>query len=238
MGSAMVLQGGLVKHLALRGSGSSDRITLVTSYRAKAVGLYDSSFLTNVRPYTDLCVLYPQWINYRLQVIAKNSAAMYKRHLVEDVPRAEMVAFLNAQRQYARCTERQIVPKDFVRAQVSRHGIPVFYDVINMFVSGPLFRNAPETCPRCGAAEKVDKRHLAVCPMAREWMPESLVWRDLEETRSGAFLKASRPDLEQVIHAFRKEDREWGMADELATQGLTEYLLDFLDFFGIMPEVK
>lgn len=67
MGSAMMLQGGLVRHLALpSSSSSSDRITIVTSFRPKAVGLYDSSFMTNIRCYSDLPLLYVQWVQYRL----------------------------------------------------------------------------------------------------------------------------------------------------------------------------
>jgi hypothetical protein len=237
MGSAMVLQGGLVKHLAMRAHGTSDRITLVTSYRAKAVGLYDSSFLTNVRPYTDLSVLYPQWIDYRLEVMAANAAAMNDRLVNGNVTKEELTTFLTSQRDYTRRTQRQIVPESLVHSLVARYGIPVFYEVIGMFVSGSIFDLAPNTCPQCGHVGKVDKAHVAECPMACEWMPELPVWDDLDETRHclqrGEFSGAGRPDMEEVVEVFMQEKRIWGMADELAVQGLSEYLIEFLAFFGV-----
>ncbi|KAH8151949.1 uncharacterized protein LAJ45_03942 [Morchella importuna] len=226
-GFATILQGGFVRHLALRARGTTDRITLVTSYRAKAVGLYDGSFLTNVRPYTNLNVLYPQWIAFRNKILSREQNLS--------------VPFIT---KYNRHTERQMIPKLHIDELVARFGIAVFYTVIDGYVSGKVLASAPMACPlcMCKAGGGVGKAHIAICPGVKsKWMPYSELWIDVQ--RSRAMLRNSsisfeattcRPDIVAVVEKFRDEGREWGMADELAVQGLAEYLVELLALFGVV----
>src|SRR5579859_875349 len=64
-GWAVVLQGGLIEHVALRAFGYGERITMVTSYRPRDPHVKDSSVLTTVRPVSNLAELYEQWFRYR-----------------------------------------------------------------------------------------------------------------------------------------------------------------------------
>lgn len=74
-GSAAVLQGRLIEHLAPKPLGASERITMVTSYRAKDPMLHEGSVLSTVKPevqygsrYHDF---YPDWIEYRADLMGK-----------------------------------------------------------------------------------------------------------------------------------------------------------------------
>lgn len=67
IGHAIMLQGGEVCHLAARAKGVKERISTITSYRSATPKVYDSSYITNVRPYADTNTLYPEWIRYRLR---------------------------------------------------------------------------------------------------------------------------------------------------------------------------
>lgn len=74
-GYATILQGGLIEHIAPSPVGVSERITMVTSYRAKDPLKKDISQLGTVKPevnfgsrYNDF---YPQWIDYRSDVMQK-----------------------------------------------------------------------------------------------------------------------------------------------------------------------
>lgn len=226
-GFATILQGGLVRHLALRARGTTDRITLVTSYRAKAVGLYDFSFLTNVRPYTNLNVLYPQWIAFRNKILSREQNLS--------------VSFMA---KYNRHTECQMIPRARIDELVARFGIAVFYTVIDGYVSGKVFASAPMACPlcMCKAEGGIGKAHIATCTGVRlRWMPYSDLWNNVQRSRavlgsSSISFEATtgRPDIVAVMEKFREEGREWGMADELAVQGLAEPLVEFLALFGIV----
>lgn len=72
-GSASVLQGRLIEHIAPSPVGHTERITMVTSYRAKNALIEDGSVLTTVKPEinygTRFADFYPQWIAYRAEVV-------------------------------------------------------------------------------------------------------------------------------------------------------------------------
>jgi hypothetical protein len=70
-GWAVVLQGGLIEHVALRAFGYGERITMVTSFRPVDPNVYDLSVLTTVRPISKLAELYVQWFRYRSEVLKK-----------------------------------------------------------------------------------------------------------------------------------------------------------------------
>ena len=70
-GWAVVLQGGLIEHVALRAFGYGERITMVTSYKPKDCRVRDNSVLTTVRSVSKLAELYEQWFKYRSDVLRK-----------------------------------------------------------------------------------------------------------------------------------------------------------------------
>src|SRR5579859_2680291 len=70
-GWAVVLQGGIIEHVALRAFGYGERITMVTSFRPKDPRVRDDSVLTTVRPVSKLEELYEQWFRYRSEVLKK-----------------------------------------------------------------------------------------------------------------------------------------------------------------------
>ncbi|KAL9584558.1 MAG: hypothetical protein Q9212_002049 [Teloschistes hypoglaucus] len=68
-GSAVVLQGRHIEHQALRAIGTTERITMVTSFRPRCPNLPDDTVLTTVRPISDLTELYSQYTEYRLEIL-------------------------------------------------------------------------------------------------------------------------------------------------------------------------
>lgn len=65
----MVLQGRYIEHQALRALGTTERITMVTSFRPKCHTVKDDTVLTTVRPISDLGELYYQFGDYRLEIL-------------------------------------------------------------------------------------------------------------------------------------------------------------------------
>jgi hypothetical protein len=72
-GWGVILQGGLIEHVALRAFGLGERITMVTSFRPRDARSHDLSVLTTVRPISILPELYDQWFRYRCEVLKKRS---------------------------------------------------------------------------------------------------------------------------------------------------------------------
>ncbi|CUA70948.1 hypothetical protein RSOLAG22IIIB_09222 [Rhizoctonia solani] len=71
MGWAVMLQGRYIDHVALNASGAPERVTMVTSYRAKDVMVADDSVLTTIRPMVNLNELYFEWSTYRLDLLSE-----------------------------------------------------------------------------------------------------------------------------------------------------------------------
>ncbi|KDN37427.1 hypothetical protein RSAG8_10162, partial [Rhizoctonia solani AG-8 WAC10335] len=71
MGWAIMLQGLYVDHAALRVYGGQERVTMVTSYRAKDVMLPDDSILSPLRPMGHHNVMYYEWSTYRLDLLSE-----------------------------------------------------------------------------------------------------------------------------------------------------------------------
>ncbi len=82
MGYAVMMQGSLVSHAALRTLGSGERITFVVSLRPRDPTGPDTSTLRTVKPISDVDELFRQWADYRLDVMAKRAEAM-RRALAE-----------------------------------------------------------------------------------------------------------------------------------------------------------
>jgi hypothetical protein len=81
LGTAVMMQGGLINHVALKAMGAGERITAVTSFRPKNPAAFDLSNLGNVKKVSDHDQLFRQWTSYRLEVMAKRSEA-FKESLV------------------------------------------------------------------------------------------------------------------------------------------------------------
>lgn len=79
IGSAVMMQGGLINHVALKSHGSGERITLVTSFRPKDPLAHDMSNLGNVKKVSDHTQLYKQWTSYRTEVAAKRAQAFARK---------------------------------------------------------------------------------------------------------------------------------------------------------------
>lgn len=242
----MMLQGGLVKHLALPTSSSNDRITIVTSFRAKSVGIYDSSFLSNIRSYTDLPELYRQWMDYRLDRLEpgfkklqdrRRFIMIFDEHDVETEAEERIVL-----EEYAKRTLRQMVSPSIVESLADRLGHRIFYNVRDDYVSGILFKHPFTPCQLCKTpGAMVEKVHLAVCPGSHFWRPDSPIWGDHDETSrllrdEGCLELDKRMEELQVKDVFlkwRAERRPWGILDEFAVQGLGEHMIEYLELSGM-----
>ncbi|KAH0534102.1 hypothetical protein FGG08_007299 [Glutinoglossum americanum] len=78
MGNAIVLQGRYISHQALRAIGTTERITMVTSFRPRSPSVRDDSVLTTVRPISDLSELYYQFSEYRFEILEERLRGMLK----------------------------------------------------------------------------------------------------------------------------------------------------------------
>lgn len=242
----MMLQGGLIKHLALSTIGGGDRITLITSFRPRSPLHYDSSFMSNIRPYSDLPQLYLQWIEYRLARIEPGLARLTnKRRFTATFDVTDYEDELTETivlREYAKRTLRQMVKPDLVYDLVEHYGMKIFYNIRDDYVSGDLFKDPSKPCNRCQeTGTKVNKGHLAVCAGAQQWRPSSPIWLDWAETQRALAEKGlelakrfEELQVKDVIKAWSMEERPWGIADELAAQGLNEYLLEFLHAYQLV----
>ncbi|KAL8655698.1 MAG: hypothetical protein Q9210_000720 [Variospora velana] len=78
MGCAVVLQGRYIEHQALRALGTTERITMVTSFRPRCPNLPDDTVLTTVRPISNLSELYSQYSEYRLEILEERVRAQLR----------------------------------------------------------------------------------------------------------------------------------------------------------------
>jgi len=92
VGWAVMMQGGCVNHIALKASGGTgERVTMVTSFRAKDPLQKDVSNLTNVKRSSKLNELFQQWSTYRLDVLSERALIM-KKELSEGRKSAEEIS--------------------------------------------------------------------------------------------------------------------------------------------------
>ncbi|KPM42833.1 hypothetical protein AK830_g3742 [Neonectria ditissima] len=76
MGSAVVLQGRHISHVALPATNMPERITIVTSFRPRDPTLADETTNANVRDESHLTELFYQWSTYRLDNLAVRANVM------------------------------------------------------------------------------------------------------------------------------------------------------------------
>ncbi|KAL1972380.1 hypothetical protein VTN31DRAFT_6794 [Thermomyces dupontii] len=120
MGSAVILQGRYIEHQALRALGTTERISMVTSFRPRSSALRDDTVLRTVRPISDLSELYLQYSEYRLEILQDRLQAMARA--MRDRKRARrpfdtkrMKAFIREQIEFLEQMDREIVNDEEVQ---------------------------------------------------------------------------------------------------------------------------
>ncbi|KAJ6032501.1 hypothetical protein N7540_003233 [Penicillium herquei] len=220
IGHAVMLQGGEVEHLAARAKGVKERISTITSYRSRVPTVYDSSYMTNVRPYADLNSLYPEWTQYRLRKL-RDEITYYLDKIEKELELAldevALEKLITEQTDYLQRTSRQMItPKEHQRI-LKTYGNAAYYDA-------PKIWRAVQSLPEF-------ERLASYADQNRVWMPQSVYWMDLqrsnESIRLGNFLKATMGNF-----VWDKE-RQYYMGDELLRQGLNELFLDWLGTSGL-----
>ena len=110
IGSAVMMQGGLINHVALKAMGTGERITMVTSFRPKDPKAYDNSNLGNVKRVSDHDKLFQQWTEYRAGVLAKRAEGFKDslRGLTADEIRKTADEWAKEQIEYLNTTVREM----------------------------------------------------------------------------------------------------------------------------------
>lgn len=115
----MVLQGRYIEHQALRALGTTERITMVTSFRPKCHTVKDDTVLTTVRPISDLGELYYQFGEYRLEILEER-IRNYRKLLRETQRKGKKLntkllkAFLHEQELFLAHMNKEIIDDDLV----------------------------------------------------------------------------------------------------------------------------
>lgn len=118
-GCAVILQGRYIEHQALRALGTTERITMVTSFRPKSHNIKDDTVLTTVRPISNLSELYYQFSEYRLQILEERIRTQLKA-LRENETRGRnlntkaLKAFLREQEMFLAHMNKEMVDDELV----------------------------------------------------------------------------------------------------------------------------
>lgn len=222
LGTAVVLQGGKVEHLASRAFGTAERITSITSYRAAKPGVWDDSMISNVRPYDNLEQLYRQWSLYRLRKMKDEIKAMEDR--LEGLggdrfDREDIEALCENLAVYAHRTGRQMIDPAIRNEVVAKFGLARVAKAGNVWLRANL---SPDSVARVEAATR---DALQVMPSMKSYMID---WQ-VDNAKStvekpGAALKSCRGVGEKNCL----------FPDELARQGQNELLICWLDKMGLL----
>lgn len=99
------MQGRYIEHQALKSFGGRERISMVTSFRAKSPHVIDECVLTGVRPISNLSELYSQYTQYRLEVLEERIRDRLKKEqrsalAKRDFDIADARAFLTQQKKF------------------------------------------------------------------------------------------------------------------------------------------
>ncbi|RAK81574.1 uncharacterized protein BO72DRAFT_368766 [Aspergillus fijiensis CBS 313.89] len=114
MGTAVVMQGRYIEHQALKAVGGRERITMITSFRAKSPHVRDETVLTGVRPISNLSELYTQYTRYRLEVLEERVRALLKQERDREIAQhpfnaADVKSFLTEQKQFLESMIEEII---------------------------------------------------------------------------------------------------------------------------------
>ncbi|CAG8899784.1 unnamed protein product [Penicillium egyptiacum] len=220
IGHAVMLQGGEVCHLAARAKGVKERISTITSYRSKMPNVYDSSYITNVRPYADISSLYPEWTQYRLRKLRDELTHHLDEMEKEEDPvqaRKDIQNLIDQQIDYLQRTSRQMVDPEYTQQVLRKYGRPAYYDAPGIW----------ETVQSLPGFERL----ASAADEERRWKPESIYWMDL--LRSIETIRLGKPLHSALGTAVREKAKKYYMGDELLRQGLNEAFLDYLGSSGI-----
>lgn len=216
IGHAVVLQGGEIQHLAARAKGVDERITTITSYRATVPGLYDSSYIANVRPVSHLHELYEEWAQYRLEKMKQEIERMQREICKKGINVGQFEEFADSQIKYLERSTSQMIPIDFHNDVIAKYGKVNYYNVAKIW-------------------EKVQKRpdflEIVTGERSNSWKPDCRQWISKEETA----IRIKRGEMIESSEGRFKwsEERPWAIGDELLAGGLRESLLDWLDYTGL-----
>lgn len=112
IGWAVMMQGGCINHIALRAFGAKERITMVTSFKAKDPLATDMSTLHITNKSSRLEELFLQWTVYRMDVLAARAKAVKddieRGNLTADEIKAQMRAWVEIQTKYLEITCREM----------------------------------------------------------------------------------------------------------------------------------
>ncbi|KAJ5641228.1 hypothetical protein N7490_005228 [Penicillium lividum] len=220
IGHAVMLQGGEVQHLAARAKGVKERISTITSYRSRMANVYDSSYITNIRPYADLGSLYPEWTRYRLRKLRDEITHYLDK--AGDVSsssfqREELQSIITQQIEYLHRTSRQMVSPEYQQQVLKKYGKAAYYDAFKIW-------EAVQKLPEFESlATSTD--------LERSWMPTSVYWMDLQKSIEAIRMKVPLQGTSGT-HIW-SERRKFYMGDELLRQGLNEAFLDWLGSSGL-----
>ncbi|KAE8371132.1 hypothetical protein BDV26DRAFT_287030 [Aspergillus bertholletiae] len=229
LGHCVILQGGQVEHLAARAFGTAERITTITSYRAAIPGVYDDSYISNVRPYSDLPELYAEWTNYRLEKLKweiEHMQAAIIQHAdpdPESFPLDAVYHFADRQISYLKRTVRQMVDQALC-VDVRQH-----FEVREINSVGDRWRHIR-------AHRRFKDLLPGVMVQTSMWRPVLPYLSDWEETK--CMIRSGHASLvysqQRTFSWDRNRSEEYQFGDELLRQGLKEVLLAWLHRFDLI----
>lgn len=200
----------------------TERISTITSFCADLPNVQDSSFLTNIRHYSDRPTLFKQWTEFRLgrakRQIESLLQQMAETDTIGDV--SQIQRFAEDQIEYMKRTARQLIDLEEYESIRARFGSEKICAARTLWKQAETLVDFPER----------------VASVTRDnWMPESRLWIDLEETRLAVKLGRA---LESQGGRFKwTKQRQFLMGDELLRQGLPEFFLIWLDATGLYSMV-
>ncbi|GAB1198101.1 hypothetical protein APSETT444_007409 [Aspergillus pseudonomiae] len=114
MGTAVVMQGRYIEHQALKAFGGRERISMITSFRAKSPHVRDETVLTGVRPISNVLELYREWSEYRLKVLEERIRAELENERQQQLGQrtfniSDMKTFLIQQREFLDATIAELI---------------------------------------------------------------------------------------------------------------------------------
>ncbi|KAK4493582.1 hypothetical protein PRZ48_015249 [Zasmidium cellare] len=225
IGSAVVLQGGRVRHLASRSFGSSERITAITSFRLSKPGVWDDSYISNVRPYDVLPALYRGWSLYRLEKMRDEIECLEQRLKDDSQPfHDEDVTVLCSQlADYSTRTARQMTSPIIRDEVVARFG---HAKVASATEAWRKMRNDVDVRDKTvTATERTAIDMPGLKPLLLDW----------HHTKAAIALGVPQMSMGGPFEWQARD--EYFFPDELARQGLNELLLLWLDRFGLVAHM-
>lgn len=221
IGSAVVLQGGRVRHLASRSFGSSERITAITSFRLSEPGVWDESYISNVRPYDVLPSLYREWSLYRLKKMREEIQSLEKRLVegCESFLEEHVKDLCSHLAEYSMRTARQMTSPSTRDDVVARFGHS------RVASAAGFWRDIR------GLVD-VQQKAVAATENTATDMPEMKPYlMDWYETKAAISLGTQQKSSDGPFDW--DSNVEYLLPDELARQGLNELLLMWLDRYGL-----